>query len=90
MHRFTDMESTSKRSTAVYSYLTHQMLPLQKKTIKPILCLIDQVDHFSKIAKNECHFPSEHEVIRDEVVVAFPYKIEWDAGSSHDRSSLKK
>ncbi|CAF3008529.1 unnamed protein product [Rotaria sp. Silwood2] len=98
MHRFTDIDSKSKRLTPVYGYLTHQLLPLQK-VLEPILSQIDQLDHFSKIAKNECHFPSEHGLTRDESAAVFLYTMEWGETSlyqvinralrAEDRSSLK-
>jgi hypothetical protein len=98
MHRFTDIESAPKRLTPVYGYLTHQLLPLQK-TLEPISSKIDQLDRFSKIAKNECHFPSEHGLTRDESAAVFLYTMEWGENSfyqvinralrAEDRSTLK-
>ena len=80
MHRFTDIESTTKRLPLVYGYLTHQLLPLQK-ALEPISSKIDQLDRFSKIAKNECHFPSEHGLTRDESAAVFLYTMEWGDNS---------
>jgi hypothetical protein len=98
MHRFTDIESTPKRLTPVYGYLTHPLLPLQK-ALEPISSKLDQLDRFSKIAKNECHFPSEHGLSRDESAAIFLYTMEWGENSfyqvlnralrAEDRSSLK-
>ncbi|CAF3486039.1 unnamed protein product [Rotaria sp. Silwood1] len=98
MHRFTDIESTPKRLTPVYGYLTHQLVPLQK-ALEPISSQIDQLDRFSKIAKNECHFPSEHGLTRDESAAVFLYTMEWGESSlyqvinrtlrAEDRSTLK-
>ncbi|CAF1161901.1 unnamed protein product [Rotaria sp. Silwood1] len=98
MHRFTDIESTPKRLTPVYGYLTHQLVPLQK-ALEPISSQIDQLDRFSKIAKNECHFPSEHGLTRDESAAIFLYTMEWGESSlyqvinrtlrAEDRSTLK-
>jgi hypothetical protein len=98
MHRFTDIESTPKRLTPVFSYLTHPLLPLHKG-LEPIFSKLDQPGRFSKIAKNECHFPSEHALTRDESAAIFPYTMEWGENSfyqvlnralrAEDRSSLK-
>ncbi|CAF4903340.1 unnamed protein product [Rotaria sp. Silwood1] len=98
MYRFTDIESTPKRLTPVYGYLTHQLLSLQK-ALEPISSQIDQLDRFSKIAKNECHFPSEHGLTRDESAAIFLYTMEWGESSlyqvinrtlrAEDRSTLK-
>ncbi|CAF0723626.1 unnamed protein product [Adineta steineri] len=98
MHRFTDIESTSKRLPPVYGYLTHQLVPLSK-ALEPISSLIDQLDRFAKIAKNECHFPSQHGLTRDESAAVYLYTMEWGENSfyqvlnralrAEDRSALK-
>jgi hypothetical protein len=74
------------------------LLPLQK-ALEPISSKLDQLDRFSKIAKNECHFPSEHGLTRDESAAIFLYTMEWGENSfyqvlnralrAEDRSSLK-
>ncbi|CAF3600529.1 unnamed protein product [Adineta steineri] len=98
MHRFTDIESTSKRLPPVYGYLTHQLVPLSK-ALEPISSTIDQLDRFGKIAKNECHFPSEYGLTRDESAAVYLYTMEWGENSfyqvinralrAEDRSALK-
>ncbi|CAF1476097.1 unnamed protein product [Adineta steineri] len=98
MHRFTDIESTSKRLPPVYGYLTHPLLPLSK-ALESISSAIDQLDRFVKIAKNECHFPSEYGLTRDESAAVYLYTMEWGENSfyqvlnralrAEDRSALK-
>jgi hypothetical protein len=98
MPRFTDIESTTKRLPPVYGYLTHPLLPLQK-ALEPISSQIDQLDRFRKIANNECHFPSEHQLTREESAAVFLYTMEWGENSfyqvinralrAEDRSTLK-
>ncbi|CAF1451282.1 unnamed protein product [Adineta steineri] len=98
MHRFTDIESTPKRLPPVYGYLNHPLLPLSK-ALEPISSLIDQLDRFGKIAKNECHFPSEYGLTRDESAAVYLYTMEWGENSfyriinralrAEDRSTLK-
>ncbi|CAF1178284.1 unnamed protein product [Adineta steineri] len=98
MHRFTDIESTSKKLPPFYGYLTHQLVSLSK-ALEPISSTIDQLDRFSKIAKNECHFPSEHGLTRDESAAIYLYTMELGENSlyqvinrallAEDRSSLK-
>ncbi|CAF0744039.1 unnamed protein product [Adineta steineri] len=98
MHRFTDIESTSKRLPPVYGYLADQLLPL-KEAIKPILSQIDQLEDFSTLARNKCHFPSEHGLTRDESAAIYLYTMEWGGNSfyqvinralrAEDRSSLE-
>ncbi|CAF0895538.1 unnamed protein product [Adineta steineri] len=80
MHRFTDIESTSKRLPPVSGYLTHQLVSLSK-ALEPIHSIIDRLDHFSEIAKTECHFPSEHGLTRDESAAVYLYTMEWGQNS---------
>ncbi|CAF1516802.1 unnamed protein product [Adineta steineri] len=98
MHRFTDIESTSKQLPPIYSYLTHELVSLSK-ALEPISSTIDQLDRFIRIAKNECHFPSEHGLTRDESTAIYLYTMELGENSfyqginralrAEDRSSLK-
>ncbi|CAF1650129.1 unnamed protein product [Adineta ricciae] len=98
MQRFTDIEPTSKRLPPVYGYLAHQLLPLLK-AIEPLIPTVDQLDRFAKIAKSECHFPSEHGLTRDESAAVFLYTMDWGQNSlyrilnhslrAEDRSTLK-
>jgi hypothetical protein len=98
MHRFTDIEPISKRPPPVLDYLTYQLQSLQE-ALKPILPCIDQLDHFIKTAENECHFPSEHGLSRDESAAIFLYTMERGEQSfyqiinralwSEDRNALK-
>jgi hypothetical protein len=80
MHRFTDIESTAKRLPPVYGYLAHPLVSLQK-ALEPISSQIDQIDRFRKVATNECHFPSEHGLTRDESAAVFLYTMEWGENS---------
>jgi hypothetical protein len=80
MSRFTDIESTTKRLPPVYGYLTHQLVTLQK-ALEPISSQIDHLDRFRKIANNECHFPSEHGLTREESAAIFLYTMEWGENS---------
>ena len=98
MHRFTDVDSFPRKLTPVYGYLADPVVSLQK-ALEPIASEIDQLDRFSKIAKNECHFPSEHGLTREESAAIFLYTMDWGEHSlyrilnhalrSEDRSSLK-
>ncbi|CAF1232127.1 unnamed protein product [Adineta steineri] len=98
MHRFTDIESTSKRLPPVYDYLTYQLVPLSE-ALEPISSTVDQLDHFSEVAKTECHFPSEYGLTPDESAAVYLYTMEWGENSfnrvlnralrAEDRSSLQ-
>ena len=80
MPRFTDIESTPTRLPPVYGYLAHPLLPLHR-ALERISSKIDQLDRFCEIAINECHFPSEHGLTRDESAAIFLYTMEWGENS---------
>jgi hypothetical protein len=75
MHRFADIEDSPKRLPSAYGYLDHKLLPLQE-AIEPVLSQIHQLDRFVKTAKNECRFPSQHGLTRDESAAVYLYTIE--------------
>ncbi|CAF1023316.1 unnamed protein product [Rotaria sp. Silwood1] len=99
MPRFTDIDPNNKKLSPVYGYLTHPLLPL-RRALEPILREIDQLDRFITIAINECHFPSEHGLTRDESAAVFLYSMEWGDNSfyqvlnralrSEDQQALKR
>jgi hypothetical protein len=80
MSRYTDVEPTPKRLPPVNGYIAHQLLSLQK-ALESILPRFDQLDSFVKIAKNECHFSSEHGLTRHESVAVYLYTMEWGENS---------
>ncbi|CAF1281789.1 unnamed protein product [Adineta steineri] len=98
MHRFTDIDSTSTQLPPVYDYLTYQLVPLSE-ALEPISSIVDQLEHYSEIAKTECHFPSEYGLTRDESAAIYLYTMEWGENSfyqvinralrAEDRSSLQ-
>ncbi|CAF3529460.1 unnamed protein product [Rotaria socialis] len=98
MNRFTDIESKPIQLPPVYGYLSHPLLPLEK-ALEPIASQINQLSRYKKIAINECHFPSEHGLTRDESAAVYLYTMEWGEESfyqvinrylrAEDRSSLK-
>jgi hypothetical protein len=76
MLRFTNIDRKPTRLPPVYGYKTHPVLPL-RQALGPILPQIQELDHFIKIAKNECHFPSEDDLTRDESAALYLYTMDW-------------
>ncbi|CAF0723737.1 unnamed protein product [Rotaria sp. Silwood1] len=76
MLRFTNVDHKPTRLPPVYGYRTHPLLPL-RQALDPIVSKIDQLDEFIKIAKTECHFPSEHGLTRDESAAIYLYTMDW-------------
>ncbi|CAF4268826.1 unnamed protein product, partial [Rotaria sordida] len=72
MLRFTNVDHKPTRLPPVYGYRTHPLLPL-RQALDPIVSKIDQLDEFIKIAKSECHFPSEHGLTREESASIYLY-----------------
>lgn len=98
MSRFLDVEPIPKRLPPVYGYLSVPLVPLLK-ALEPISTQIEQLDRFGKIAKTECHYPSEHGLTREESAALFLYTMDWGDNSfylainralrAEDRSTLK-
>jgi hypothetical protein len=76
MLRFTNVDPKPTRLPPVYGYRTHPLLPL-RQALDPVLSRINELDEFIKVAKNECHFPSEHDLTRDESASIYLYTMDW-------------
>ncbi|CAF3725903.1 unnamed protein product [Rotaria socialis] len=98
MNRFADVDYENKRLPSVYGYWDHPIWPFEK-TMEPIKCQINRLDRFTKVAKQDCHFPSEHGLTRDESAAVYLYTMEWGDNSlyrvlnralrSDDRDAVK-
>ena len=76
MDRFTNVDPTPTRLPPVYAYQTHPLLPL-RQALDPVVSQINSLDEYIKIAKRECHFPSEHGLNRDESASIYIYTMDW-------------
>ena len=76
MLRFTNVDKTPTRLPPVYAFYNHPLLPL-REALAPILSRIPGLDRFIPIAINECHFPSEHGLTRDESASIYIYTMHW-------------
>jgi hypothetical protein len=96
---FTDINlSTSNPLKLIDGYLDEPVLPLED-TLKPFDGKIDQLSGYIKEAKRKCHYPSEHNLTRDESAAIYIYTMQWSdeclydhlqaAWRSKDRSELK-
>ncbi|CAF4576671.1 unnamed protein product [Rotaria socialis] len=98
MNRFTDFDLGTKTLSPIYGYYSCKLVSLEQSLIA-ILPYIDQLSRYIKVAKQHCHFPSEHGLTRDESAAVYLYTMEWGKGSfyrvlnqalrSEDRSKLK-
>ena len=76
MYRFTNVDAKPTRLSPVYGYLSHPLLSL-KEALDPIKDQIQGLDEYIRIAKNACHFPSEHGLTRDESAAIYIYTMDW-------------
>jgi hypothetical protein len=76
MLRFTNVDERPTRLPPVYAYRTHPLLPLQQ-ALDPILSKIDGLDEYIKVAKDACHYPSEHDLTREESASIYLYTMDW-------------
>ena len=80
MLRFTNIDTTSKRLPPIYAYRTHPLVSL-RQALDPLIGEINELDHFIKIAKQECHFPSEHGLTKEESAAIYLYTMDWGESS---------
>lgn len=76
MLRFTNVDDQPKKLPPVYGYRSHPLLSL-RQALEPILSQIDRLDEYIKIAKRECHYPSEHGLSHEESASIYIYTMEW-------------
>jgi hypothetical protein len=76
MLRFTNVDQKPIRLPPVYGYRNHPVLPL-RQALDPIVPRIQELDYYIRIAKTECHFPSEHGLTRDESAAVYLYTMDW-------------
>ena len=98
MSRFTEKEFENKQLTPIYGYWSYPLVPLEE-ALEPILPLINQLDRYIQVAKENCTYPSEHNLTRDESAALYLYTMEWGDESFYrvlnralrleDRSLLK-
>ncbi|CAM4833549.1 unnamed protein product [Rotaria magnacalcarata] len=98
MNRFTDFDLGTKTLSPIYGYYSCKLVFLEQSLIA-ILPYIDQLSRYIKVAKQHCHFPSEHGLTRDESAAVYLYTMEWGKDSfyrvlnqalkSEDRTKLK-
>ncbi|CAF1278832.1 unnamed protein product [Rotaria sordida] len=76
MNRFGDIEVSFKRLPPVYGYRSAELVSIEK-ALEPIQPQIDELPYYIKIAKRNCHFPSEHGLSRDQSAAVYIYTMEW-------------
>ncbi|CAF1192806.1 unnamed protein product [Didymodactylos carnosus] len=75
MSRFADIDLSNKKLSPIDGYWSYPLVPLEK-ALEPILSRIDQLDRSIKAAKKHCHYPSEHDLTRDESAALYLYTME--------------
>ncbi|CAF4545039.1 unnamed protein product [Rotaria socialis] len=76
MYPFADIDVSLKRLPPVYGYRAQKLTSLEK-ALEPVQSQIDQLPYFVKIAKRNCHYPSEHGLSHDESASIYIYTMEW-------------
>ena len=64
MNRFGDIDSSFKQLSVVEGFHSVELVPLEK-----------ELSHYIKIAYDHCHYPNEHELLKDRAIlkILFPY-----------------
>jgi hypothetical protein len=76
MNRFGDIDCSFKRLTPVYGFHSEKLVSLEK-ALEALQSHIDALAQYVKIAKKHCHYPSEHQLTRDESASIYIYTMEW-------------
>ncbi|CAF1305259.1 unnamed protein product [Adineta steineri] len=76
MNRFGDIDVSFKRLPPVYGYRSEKLVSIEK-ALQPIESQIDELSYYIKIAKQNCHFPSEHGLSKDQSAAVYIYTMEW-------------
>jgi hypothetical protein len=75
-NRFGDIDTSFKRLPPLYGYRSEKIVSLEK-ALEPIESEIDELPYYVKIAKNHCHYPSEHGLSKDQSAAVYIYTMEW-------------
>lgn len=76
MNRFGDIDPSFKRLAPVYGYRSQKLVSIDE-ALQLVQSQIDELSYYIKIAKKNCHYPSEHKLTRDESASIFIYTMEW-------------
>ncbi|CAF2831164.1 unnamed protein product [Rotaria sp. Silwood2] len=90
--------STNNPLKLIDGYLNEPLVSLEE-ALQPFHGRIDQLAYYIKEAKSKCHYPSEHNLTRDESAAIYIYTMKWDnkclydhlqeAWSFEDKSQMK-
>jgi hypothetical protein len=75
MSRFIDLDPSDKKLTPIDGYLAQPLVSL-KKSLELITLHINQLEQSIESAKQNCHFPNEHNLTKDESAALYLYSIE--------------
>ncbi|CAF0743707.1 unnamed protein product [Adineta steineri] len=76
MNRFGDIDTSFKRLPPVYGYHSEELVTIEK-ALQPIESQIRELTRYIKIARQYCHFPSEHGLTKDQSAAIYIYTMEW-------------
>jgi hypothetical protein len=80
MSRFTASYGQEKNLTPIYGFLGFPLVPLEQ-SLEHVVSKIPGYRRFIKDAKRHCHYPSEHDLTRDESAAILLYTIEAEEES---------
>jgi hypothetical protein len=85
MQRFDKISiSNSNSLELINGYLNEPLVSLEE-ALQPFDGKIDQLSHYIKEAKTKCHYPSKHNLTRDESAAIYIYTMKWDHICLYDR-----
>jgi hypothetical protein len=75
MSRYLDVEISNKKLPPIGDYWQHTLLPLHE-ALQPVMSQFDQLGRSIHEAKNQCCYPSKHNLTREESAAVFLYTMD--------------
>jgi hypothetical protein len=75
MSRYLDVEIGNKKLPPIGAYWQHTLLPLDE-ALQPVMSCFDQLDRSIHEAKNQCCYPSKHNLTREDSAAVFLYTMD--------------
>ena len=76
LNRFVDIDAPSKQLPPIYAHRSEKFVSIEQ-ALQPIKTQIDELSYYIKVAKRHCHFPSEHDLSKDQSTAIYIYTMEW-------------
>ncbi|CAF4737284.1 unnamed protein product, partial [Rotaria socialis] len=78
--RFVAIDASLKNVSPIHGYESESLVSIEE-ALKDVESLINDLPSRIKVAREKCHFPSEHGLTQDESASIYIYTMEWGNSS---------